>query len=307
MMKKILAGGIAAMITAIAHAQSTPPPTSPATIAADVFQNWTEPAEPMKIVGPIYFVGTKGLGVFLIATPNGHMLIGGAMPGSGNQIADSIRKLGFKPEDVKLLVVNHAHVDHVGSLAELKKLTGATVMAMDREVDLLGSGGKLDYLFANSPRFFFPAVSADCALKDGDTVELGGVALTALRTAGHTRGTTTYTTTVEDEGKDYVVVFADGLSINPGTRLVNNSSYPEILDDYRQSVKTLEELKPDIFISYHAEAFDFPTKRARAATEGVKAFVDPDGYRAYVANGKSKIEQLVAQEKAGQTPASGGK
>lgn len=278
-------------------AAQSPSPAASETPSALV-KSWLAPAEPLHIVGPINFVGTQGLGVYLITTPAGHILLGGGMPGSAATIEASIRKLGFKTEDIKILLSNHAHMDHVGTLANFKKLTGATVTTMDRDVDLLASGGKIDYLFANKPRLHFPPVTADRVLKDGDIVELGGVKLTARRTAGHTPGCTSFTTTIPDGARSYNVVFPDGTSVNEGTRFVNNPSYPGILDDYRRTFSTLELLKPDIFLTYHVDEFGFSAKRGRAATEGVKAFVDPDGYKSFVAERKAKLEQLVAEEQS---------
>jgi metallo-beta-lactamase class B len=265
--------------------------------AAIDFKSWYESVEPLHIVGPINFVGPKGLGVYLITTPAGHILLGGGMPTTSPLIEDSIRKLGYKPEDIRILLSPHAHIDHVGTLADIKKLTGATVATMDRDVELLASGGKTDYLYAKEAKLHFPPVAADRVLKDGETIELGGVKLMARLTAGHTRGSTTFFTTVQDGGRSYLVVFPDGTGVNPGTRLVNNPSYPGILEDYRRTIGILESLKPDIFLSYHAEIFDLPTKRARATTEGVQAFVDPDGYRRWLADAKGNIERLAAQEK----------
>jgi metallo-beta-lactamase class B len=264
--------------------------------SGDLEKSWVTPAEPLHIVGPINFVGTKGLGVYLITTPAGHILLGGGMPHSSSLIESSIRKLGYKPEDIKILLSNHAHIDHVGTTAEFKKLTGATVVAMDRDVDLLASGGKMDYLFAKDSSFYFPPVTADRVLKDGDIVELGGVKLTARLSAGHTPGCTTFITTVQEGGRSYQVVFPDGTSVNPGTRLVNSPSYPGILEDYRKTFALLESLHPDIFLSYHDD-FSWTTERARAATEGVQAFIDPEGYRQFVADRKANFEQLVTQEK----------
>lgn len=264
--------------------------------SSDLEKSWVSPAEPMHIVGPINFVGTKGLGVYLITTPAGHILLGGGMPHSSSLIEASIRKLGYKSEDIKILLSNHAHVDHVGTMAEFKKLTGATVVAMDRDVKLLASGGKIDYLFAKDPSFYFPPATADRVLRDGDTVELGGVKLTARLSAGHTPGCTTFITTVQEGGRSYQVAFPDGTGVNPGTRLVNNPSYPGILEDYRKTFALLESLHPDIFLSYHDD-FSWTTERARAATEGAQAFVDPEGYRQFVADRKANFEQLLTQEK----------
>jgi metallo-beta-lactamase class B len=285
------------LATRLAAQSPSPAPASSETPSAQV-RSWQAPAEPLHIAGPINFVGTQGLGVFLITTSAGHILLGGGMPGSAATIEASIRKLGYKPEDIKILLSNHAHFDHVGTLADFKKRRGATVAAMDRDVDLLASGGKIDYLFAKTPRLHFPPVTTDRVLKDGDNVELGGVKLTARLTAGHTPGCTTFMTAVQDGARSYNLVFLDGTTVNEGTRFVNNPSYPGILEDYRRTFATLESLKPDIFLSYHVDVFGLPAKRARAPTEGVQAFVDPDGYKRFVADTKAKFEKLVAEEKS---------
>ena len=261
---------------------------------------WFEPAEPIRIVGPIHFVGTADLGVYLVTTKAGHLLIDGAMPGSAPLVEASIRKLGLKPEDIRVLLITQAHVDHVGTLAHFKQSTGAQVAVMAPDDELLKSAGKTDYLFAGQAKFQFDAVTPDRALKDGDVVELGGLRLTARHTPGHTRGTTTWVTTVEDGGKSYEVVFAGSTSVNPGTRLVRNPSYPGIADDYRRSFRLLESLKPDIFLGAHVGFFDMDAKRPRAATEGVAAWVDPEGYRRHLSQSRAAFEALVAKEAGGQ-------
>jgi metallo-beta-lactamase class B len=259
-------------------------------------KSWSEPTEPFHIAGPIYYVGTRGLSVFLITTPDGDILLSGGMPGTAPLIEASIHKLGLKPKDIRILLLNHAHFDHAGTLADFKKLTGAKVEVMEADVELLKSGGSTDYLFAEDGKLHFPPVTADNVLKDGDTVSLGGMTLTAHATPGHTRGCTTWVTTVKDGGRSYLVVFADGVGINPGTHLVKHPSYPGIADDYRRTFAVLESLHPDIFLSYHAESFDPAGKQVRASTEGVQAWVDPQGYQSYVAAGKVKFDEEVAKE-----------
>jgi metallo-beta-lactamase class B len=260
-------------------------------------KSWSEPIEPFHIAGPIYYVGTRGLGVFLITTPAGNILLGGAIPGTAPLIEASMRKLGFKPEELRIILSNHAHFDHAGTFADLKELSGAQLAVMQQDVELLQSGGKTDYLYAKNEKFHFPPVTADRVLHDGDTLTLGGVSLTAHRTSGHTPGCTTWTTTVPEAGRSYAVVFADCKNINPGTRLLKNPSYPGIADDYRHTFSVLESLHPDIFLSYHPEAYDPEGKRDRAMKEGVQAWVDPNGYQSYVADGKAKLEEQMSKEK----------
>ena len=283
--------------TAVAIAQTAPQASTVASVTrVNVPPSWTEAAEPLHIVGPIQFVGTRGLGVYLVTTPQGHILIGGGLPGSAGPIEASIRKLGYKPEDIKILVSNHAHFDHVGTLAELKMVSGGAVAAMAQDVALLASGGATDYLFSDDAKLRFPAVKADRALEDGDEIALGGVKITARLTPGHTPGCATLLTTVQEAGRDYRVVFADCTTVNSGTRLLKNPSYPGILEDYRRTFAVLESLQPDIYLPYHVDDFLSPERRERRASEGAKAFVDPEGYRRFVAGRKARFEELVAKE-----------
>jgi len=289
-MRSVLTALLFCAIASVA-AQPSQPVAAPAN-AGPAF----EPAEPIRIAGPIHFVGTKDLGVYLIATKAGHVLIDGAMPGSAPLVEASIRKLGFKPEDIRVLLITQAHFDHVGTLAHFKQSTGAQVAVMAPDDELVKSAGKTDYLFSGAKRVRFDPVTADRVLKDGDVVELGGVKLTAHLTPGHTRGTTTWTTFVEEGGRTYNVVFAGSTSVNPGTRLVRSPSYPGIADDYRRSFRLLESLSPDIFLAAHVGFFDMDEKRARVPTAGVQAWVDPDSFKRHVAESKAAFEALVAKE-----------
>jgi len=263
------------------------------SLAIKVFK-WEEPTEPVKIVGPIYFVGTKGLGAFLFATSDGHILMNTGMPSSGPMIVESIKKLGFKPEDIKVMINGHAHIDHAGAFAYLKENFGGQLAVMRDDVAAMESGDKRDFKYADD--FAYPPVKVDRILRDGDTIRLGDVLLTAYHTPGHTRGATTWVTTVADSGKAYEVVFPDGAGFNPGYRLVNNPSFPGIADDYRRTHHRLEMLKPDIWLAQHNEYYDLEGKRKRAETEGVNAWVDPEGYRRWVAAKKRAFEDQVDKE-----------
>jgi metallo-beta-lactamase class B len=265
--------------------------------AQDDPDGWKKPTAAVKIVGPIHYVGTYGLAVYLIATPAGHIVIDGGTPGSGPDIVRSIEALGFKPTDVKILLNTQAHFDHVGTLAHLKQVTGGRVVVMKGDETLIASGGTSDYLFGPDARFHFPAVTADEVIADGHVVALGGVSLTARHTPGHTPGTTTWTTTVTEGGRPYRVVFAGSTFVNPGTRLVERPSYAGIEADYRRSFAMLDALPVDIPLGAHAQAFDFHGKRERANTDGVGAWVDPEALRKAVSGSKAAFEKLVATER----------
>ncbi|HVT88839.1 MAG TPA: subclass B3 metallo-beta-lactamase [Tepidisphaeraceae bacterium] len=306
----VVLGCVIVLVAGLARAQ-TPPDAAALAKDPPLFLRlasqtlkWNEPAEPCHLVGPIYFVGTKGLSSFLITTPQGHILLNTGMGASGPMIVDSIRKLGFKPEDIKLLLGGHAHVDHVGAVAYLKKLSGAQIAMIEQEVPLFESGGKLDFHYGAYPVFAFEPAKVDRVLHDGETIKLGDVEMKVLLTPGHTKGSMTFTMNVVDGGKTYAVVFPNGTSINPGYRVAVNPSYPGIEDDYRRSLKILEDLKPDIWLDSHTEFFAFEEKRARVATEGTIAWVDPEGYRKKLADARAKLEATIKTEKeiaAGRT------
>jgi metallo-beta-lactamase class B len=271
-------------VQALGPAQSAKAPQPPAHLLQQV--KWTDPAEPFHVAGPIYYVGPQGLGVWLFVTKDGDILFNTGLPGSGPMIADSIRKLGFDPKDIKILIEGHAHADHVGGHAYIKKLSGAKLEVMEGDVWAIEHGGK------------FTPVKVDRVLHDGDKITLGEVTLTALHTPGHTKGATTYVTTVEDGGKSYLVVFPDGGGINPGYRLIKQPTYPGIAGDYRETLKRLAGLKPDIWLAAHAEFFGLYEKEALAKTEGVEAWVDPDGYRSFIALQQRVFDEEIARETA---------
>lgn len=305
--------GLLVLVAAPAAAQPKSQPT-PEELAKDpvLFLStarkalkWDEPAEPAKLVGPIYFVGTKGLASFLITGSEGHVLVYTGMPGSGEMIEKSIAKLGFKPTDVKIILTGHAHCDHAGGHAYLKKATGAKIAMLREEVELFESGGKLDFHYGDYKAFAFDPAKVDTVFRDGDEIKLGDITVQALHTPGHTKGSTTYVTKVVDGGKTYTVAFPDGTSVNPGYRVAVNPSYKGIGDDYHRTFRTLESLKPDVWLNCHTEFFGYEAKLARAAKEGVAAWVDPEGYKKYVAAAKGKFEATAGKEKA--TPVGGGK
>ena len=212
------------------------------------------------------------------------------------EIEKSIRALGFKPEEIRILLTTQAHFDHVGTLAHFKALSHGSVRIMKGDEGIVADGGVSDYLLGKRPDAHFTPVNVDVVLKDGDVIALGGVSLTAIRTPGHTPGCATYTMSVTDGGKTYAVVFPGSTTVNPGTRLVKDPSYPGIADDFRYTFERLASLKPDIFLAAHASFFDLEGKRARMATEGVEAFVDRDGYRRLHAQKREAFDAVIKEQ-----------
>jgi len=261
---------------------------------------WNRPVKPFRIIGNVYYVGAFEVSSYLITTPRGHILLDSGFAETVPQIRDNVKQLGFRLEDVKLLINSHAHYDHAGGLAELKALTGARLAASEADAAQLAAGGRGDFQWGD--QLAFPPVAADRILHDGETIELGGVWMVAHLTPGHTKGNTTWTMEVKDGGKTYNVVFMGSTSA-PGYKLVNNSKYPNIVADYQRSFRLLESLPCDVFLGPHGSFFSLQEKQA-LLEQGAAAnpFIDPQGYRQFLENSKQGFyEQLKAQQaKAGK-------
>lgn len=240
------------------------------------------PFPPFKIAGNLYYVGTDDLASYLIVTPKGNILINSDLETNVPMIKASIEQLGFNYADTKILLINHAHLDHAAGSALIKQQTGALYEVMDADVPVVESGGKTDFQYGNDLDMYFPASKVDHVLHDGDQVELGGSVLTAHLTAGHTKGCTSWTLPVTDHGKVYQVVIVGSLGVNPGYKLVNNTTYPEIAKDYQQAIQTLKSLPCDIFLGAHAGSFALQQKYQRLISSKTNAFIDPVGYKRYI-------------------------
>ena len=203
-------------------------------------------------------------------------------------------QLGFRLEDVKVLLNSHAHYDHAGGLAELKRLTGAKLMTSESDVALLAAGGKGDPNFGD--RFAFEPVKPDRTLRDAEKVELGGVTMVARMTPGHTKGCTSWTMKVREGEKDYDVVFVGSTSA-PGYKLVNNAGYPGIVADYEQTFKLLKSLPCDVFLAAHGSFYDMLEKaKLLEGAPKQNPFIDPAGYRQYLEESEKSFRKLLASQ-----------
>ncbi len=261
---------------------------------AEERSQWNQPVEPFRIFGPLYYVGAKEVASYAIATPEGLILLDGGLPETAPRVLESLGKLGFRIEDVKLLLNSHSHFDHAGGLAELKRRSGARLLASEGDADQLEAGGRGD--FAWGDQFQFPAVAVDRRLADGDTVGLGGVTLTANVTAGHTKGCTTWTATFEEAGERLAAVFFCSASVPdpPNYRLADNPRYPQIARDYAASFARLRTLPCDLFLASHGSFFALEAKAARLRAGDRHAFVDPAGFRALVERSEKRFRELLA-------------
>lgn len=247
---------------------------------------WNKPVKPFRVIGNIYYVGAANVSSFLIQTPDGAILLDGGLPETAPLIEKNIAELGFSIKDVKYLLNSHAHYDHCGGLADLKKASGAQLIASDRDRPVLVSGkGGLGE---------FPAVPVDRVIGDKQTVQLGGVTLTAHITPGHTKGCTTWSMPVAEGAKTYQAVFYCSTSVVQ--KLVNNSDYPTITSDYMRSFAELKKMPCDVFLAPHAQFFRLEEKRKQLAAGKADAFVDPTEMRKHVDESEAAFKKELADQ-----------
>jgi metallo-beta-lactamase class B len=261
--------------------------------------DWTNPFPPFHIIANIYYVGSQGLASYLITTPQGNILINSNLEKSVPMIRDSIEKLGFHFSDTKILLISHAHWDHCAGSAAIKELTGAKYMVMDADVPEIEAGGKGNFQYGDSPGSRYQPAKVDRVLHDGDEVRLGGTALVAHLTPGHTKGTTTWTMKVADGGRTYNVVIVGSPNVNEGYVLVNNKLYPQIAEDYERMFRVLKSLPCDVFLGAHGSYYGMEAKYARMKEGGLNPFIDPDGYKSYIAEREQTFLAELAKQKAG--------
>jgi len=264
---------------------------------------YTVPFPAHRIVANIYYVGTKGQANYLIATPQGNILVNSGLETTLPLTKKSIAKLGIKYADTKILLISHAHFDHDAGSAQVVKDTGAQYEVMDADVPVVESGGKTDFQYGDKGgENLYPPVKVGRVLHDGDTVSLGGTVLTAHLTPGHTKGCTTWTLKVKDRGKMLDVVIVGSPNVNPGYVLVNNKKYPQIAQDFEKTFRVLKALPVDVFLGAHGAYYDLDAKYPKMKPGGANPFIDPAGYKAYVAERGTAFRTELARQKSGLPP-----
>ena len=263
--------------------------------------DWTTPVAPFRISGNLYYVGSRDLAAYLVVTPKGNILINANLESSPPLIRHSVEQLGFKWADTKILLSSQAHYDHAAGAAEVIEETHAKHMVMDGDVDVMQSGGATDY---DKSLDHFPPVHVDRVLHDGEKIELGGTTIVAHKTAGHTKGTTTWTMQTHDGAVTHNVVIVGGWAWNPAVRLVTangkTESYPGIERDFDHTFTVMKTYPCDIFLGAHGVYFNMLAKLDRMPKEGQAVWIDPQGYQAALAEKEANFRKEVAAEKAGK-------
>jgi len=258
--------------------------------------SWTAPQTPFRIYGNTWYVGPRGLGVFLVTARTGDVLIDGGVPEDAPLIEANIRSLGIDLHEVKWILNSHAHCDHAGGIAQLAHDTGAQVIAGAADNALLARGGHDDAQYAD--RFLFPPVRVTRRATAGERLHLGNLVLIAHATPGHTKGNTTWTMKAKEGGRTYDVVFAGSATVLPGVVLTDSPKYPEIAEDYARAFRVLRSLPCDVFLGPHASFYDGLDKADRLR-KGAKEnpFIDPRGYREYVARMEKTYRDQLQRER----------
>jgi metallo-beta-lactamase class B len=269
---------------------------APPRPSCDSCAAWNETQKPFRIFGNAYYVGVRGLSSVLITSKEGHVLIDGDLPESAQKIAASIRALGFRPEDVKLILNSHAHFDHAGGIAELARLSGARVLASKRGAEVIRQGKS----GSDDPQFGillpFPAWPRTATFDDAEVLHVGPLAVTAHLTAGHTPGGTSFTFSSCEEARCLNLVYADSLTpvSAPGFKFTRSA---DALTAFERSFAVLSTVPCDILVSAHPDASGFwerYDKREKAAAHD--AFVDPAACKKYVEVARGRLQARVAEE-----------
>ena len=257
-------------------------------------EGWTRPFPGHRVIGNLYAVGTYDLAVFLITSQEGHILINTGLEDSTALIRENIESLGFRLEDVKILLQMQAHWDHTAALAEIKQVTGAEMWATAADAPVLEDGGFSDPHFGG--RESFAPVSVDKIIADGDLIELGETRLTVLETPGHTAGSSSYTMRVREGGRDYRVAIANMGTINPGKQLVVDPTYPGVAHDFAETFRKQKTLEVDVWVAAHGSQYGLHDKYEAGQDYRPDTFVDPQGFLAEV----ERLERLYLAQIAAE-------
>jgi metallo-beta-lactamase class B len=256
---------------------------------------------PFEVAPDVFYVGSQDQSSYVIRTEQGLILINSGYEESVPLIRQSIEKLGFKFSDIKVLLISHAHIDHDAGSAAIIEQTHARYEVMDADVPVVESGGKADFQNGKLPAEWYPPVHVDRVLHDTDRVKLGSADVWAYRTGGHTKGCTTYTLERRRVNLPPLnVVFLCGVAASAGPngayKLLDNRDYPNIRQDFEKSFATWASLPCDVFLGAHGRYFNLQEKYARLQAGDRNAFIDPQGYKNYIARAKQDYERILKQQ-----------
>ncbi len=288
------------LIAAVLSLAAAVPTLAPAavTVTLKPQEHYVRPFEPFRIVGNLYYVGTYDLAVYLITTPQGHLLVNTGVNDSAPVIKANVEKLGFKFEDIKILTATHGHWDHVGAFADIKRMTGAPLLIHEGDAGLVESGGSEDYRFPQGRGTTYEPVKVDRRLREGDKIRLGGMELTVFHHPGHTKGASTFSFTVREASRDYNVIIINMGSINPGVTVSSMPAFPGIMEAYASTLARQKQMQPDIWVASHAAQFNMHQKYKPGDPYDPNRFVDPNGFGAKIQFYEKLFQAALARERA---------
>jgi glyoxylase-like metal-dependent hydrolase (beta-lactamase superfamily II) len=240
-------------------------------------KEWSEPTEPFRIVGNLYYVGTYDLASYLIVTDKGYILINTGLANSYPIIKQNIKTLGFDYDKIKILLLTQAHFDHMGAMAKIKKETGAKLYVDEKDADVLKTGGKTDYELGKYGLSYEP-VKPDLLLKNNAKITLGNTSLTLLHHPGHTKGSCSFILNTKDEKRSYKVLIANMPSIIVDRKFSDIKAYQTIEKDYAETFKAMKKIDFDVWVTSHASQFNLHKKRKPGDAYNPKAFMDKSLY-----------------------------
>lgn len=284
-------------------AHGDPPVQTDAPKRCEHCEEWNSPHEPYRVFGNTWYVGVAGLSAILISSDDGLILIDGGLPQSASRIDENIRKLGFRTGQIRVIANSHAHYDHAGGIAALRRASRAEVVASAAGARSIRNGG----LVADDPQhglgreaMCFPPVRRVRVVGDGEVVRVGSLAITAHFTPGHTPGSTTWTWRSCEGERCLDIVYADSLNpiSAPGFRFTGDATHPGIIDQFRRSIAVVSALPCDILLTVHPGSSDMDERLARRAREpGIDPFIDPRACSAYAANATERLNRRIEEEK----------
>jgi len=290
----------------VADRRETTSKPPPAEEMRSLRAEWMKPVQPFRLLGNVHYVGANGISAFLLTTPAGHVLLDSGPVEMLPRLERNVEALGFHLADVKLLLYSHAHYDHCGGFAELKRRTGARLVASEADGAEMERGGRGDFAYGDD--YPYEPVTPDQHIGDGERVELGGLSLTATLTPGHTRGCTTWSAPIEEAGRRYDVVFLCGLTVAP-FKLTNNPVYPEVASDARRSIARVRSLPVDVMLAAHGFWFDLTGKASRlararrsGAANAANPFIDAGELGRHLDELERDLDQALAAQERSRAP-----
>jgi metallo-beta-lactamase class B len=258
-------------------------------------RRWNRDFPAYRVIGNIYYVGSTEIALFVISTRAGLVLIDTGFEASVPRLREHVEGLGLKFDQIKLILTSHAHIDHVQGHARVRQQTGASVVASAADAEYIEHGGRGEPVFDGV--FSWPPCPVDRRVVDGESVTLGDTELVAHLTPGHTPGATTWTMQVEHGGNRLDVVFFPSANLNRGVKLLGNARYPRIAEDFKRSFAVWKSLPCQVFLADHGDFYDMRAKYARLDDAGPNPFIDPEGYRRFIAEAEEKFREHLASER----------